>query len=190
MAASCAITFLIDPMAWTQYIQMARVSHIDREFLPCMSYLLRHWISPRSIWLQYLPSVLGCAWALIYFWRRRQAWDWTKDGSLLLLVSLLAAPYSWIYDHCLALPALLQSAFLTRSRNLLIALAFLSALVEVALFRSLSHPNDLYLWTLWAAPAWLAWYLCATASVGIRAGKSRSGAAEIAEPLQETVEPL
>jgi uncharacterized membrane protein (DUF106 family) len=58
----------------------------------------------------------------------------------------------------------LQGAFVTRSRNLLIALATLSALVEVALFRSLSYPPAIYLLTYWTAPAWLVWYLLATRS--------------------------
>jgi len=111
--------------------------------------------------LQFLLVVLGTVWALCYFWPRRCAWEWTIHGGPLMLVSLLAAPYSWVYDQCLAIPALLQGAFLTRSRNLLIALAFLSALVEVALFRSISHPQALYLWTYWTAPAWLIWYLIA-----------------------------
>ena len=163
MAASCAITSLIDPMAWTQYIQMAHASHIDQEFIPCLSDLLRYWISPRSIWLQYLPAALGCIWALVYFWPRRRTWDWTKDGSLLILVSLLVAPYTWVYDQGIVIPALLQGAFLTRSRNLLIALAFLSALVEIVVFSSLTYPAAMQRWTYWTAPAWLAWYLVARA---------------------------
>jgi hypothetical protein len=73
------------------------------------------------------------------------------------------SPYSWIYDQGLVIPALLQGAFLTRYRNLLIALAFLSALVEIALYRSFSHPTAMALWTYWTAPAWLAWYLVALA---------------------------
>lgn len=171
MAASCAITFAIDPLAWTQYAQLARSSGIEHEYIPCLSYLLRAWLSPDSIWLQYLPAVAGCSWALYYFWSRRHTWDWMTNGSPLLLVSILAAPYSWIYDQCLVIPALLQGAFLTRSRNLLIALAFLSALVEIALMRSLSHPKDLIYWTYWTAPAWLAWYLYAVRGEKMRAKK-------------------
>jgi hypothetical protein len=162
MAASCAITYAIAPLSWNQYLQMARASEIERGFVPCLSYLLRNWLSPHAIWLQYLPSVLGCAWALSYYWLRRQDWDWMKNGSPLMLVSILTAPYTFIYDQGLVIPALLRGAFLTRSRNLLIALAFLSALVEIALYRSFSHPPDLYLWTYWTAPAWLVWYLCAS----------------------------
>jgi hypothetical protein len=163
MAASCAITYAIDPHAWTQYLQFARSSGIEREYIPCLSYLLRAWLSPHSIWLQYLPAAVGCAWSLAYYWPRRHAWDWTTNGSPLMLVSILVAPYCWIYDQGLVIPALLQGAFLTRYRNLLIALAFLSALVEIALFRSLSHPTAMALWTYWTAPAWLTWYLIARA---------------------------
>jgi hypothetical protein len=162
MAASCAITFAIDPLAWTQYAQMARSSGIEREYIPCLSFLLRAWLSPHSIWLQYLPAAVGCAWALAYYWPRRHAWDWTKNGSPLMLVSVLVAPYSWVYDQGLVIPALLQVAFLTRFRGLLIALAFLSALVEIALFRSLSHPAAIAYLTYWTAPAWLVWYLIAS----------------------------
>jgi hypothetical protein len=163
LAASSAIAFQIDPQAWSQYAQMARASGIETEYIPCVSFLLRSWVSPHTMGLQFLPAAVGCLWALGYFWTRRQKWDWTTNGSLLLLVSLLVAPYSWVYDQGIVIPALLQGAFLTRSRNLLIALAFLSAMVEVAIFRSFSHPRDLYLWNYWTAPAWLAWYLLAAA---------------------------
>jgi hypothetical protein len=165
MAASCAITFAIDPQAWIQYTQFVRSSGIEWEYIPCLSFLLRLWLRPQSIWLQYLPAALGCIWAMAYFWPRRHAWDWTKNGSPLMLVSILVAPYSWIYDQGLVIPALLQGAFSARYRSLLIALAFLSALVEIALFRSLSHYKDLIYWTYWTAPAWLIWYLvtCALA---------------------------
>ena len=166
IAASCAITYQMAPHAWTQYAQMAHASGIENEQVPCLSSLLRHWLSPQSTWLQYLPAAIGCIWALAYFWPRRHTWDWLKNGSYLLLVSLLVAPYSWIFDHGMVLPALLRSAYQTRSRNLLIALAFLSALIEIALFYSLSYPPAMYLWTIWAAPAWLVWVLIADVYTG------------------------
>jgi len=103
---------------------------------------------------------LGCGWALAYFWPRRRAWDWTRNGSLLLLVSLVAAPYSWIYDGGLAIPALLQGAYLTRSRALLVILAIASLTVEIQLVIGIKITSPKYLWTV---PAWLAWYLLAVA---------------------------
>jgi hypothetical protein len=161
MAASCAITFCIDPAAWSDYAQMMRTSGIERDHIPCLSVALRFWLSPQTVWFAWLPAALGSAWALGYFWSRRHAWDWMKDGSLLMLVSLLLAPYYWVYDDALAVPALLHGAFLTRFRPLLVALVFASLLIEVELLRGIRISTAFYLWT---APAWLAWYLLAVTS--------------------------
>ena len=81
-----------------------------------------------------------------------------------MLVSIIVAPYSWLYDQALAIPALLQGAYATRSRNMLIVLALLSVLIELALLGIVWKPTTLYTWTLWSAPAWLVWYCCATAN--------------------------
>jgi hypothetical protein len=161
MAASCAIVYRIDPMAWIHYSQVMRSPGIEQEFIPCLSLVLRLWLRPQAVWLQYLPAALGSAWALRYYWRRRHGWDWNRDGSLLMLASILLAPYCWIYDQGLVIPALLQGAYLTRSRILLALLALASLLIEVQLVCGIKIPSALYLWT---APAWLAWYLLARAS--------------------------
>jgi hypothetical protein len=164
IALSFAITSHIDPLAWQQYSQMVRTSGIEHEFIPCFSVLVRVWIHPDALWLQYVPAVLACIWAVFYYWRRRTQWNWMTNGSLLMLVSIVAAPYSWLFDQGLAIPALLQGAYFTRSRNLVILLAILSALVEVAMFCNIWKPSAMYLWTMWAAPAWLIWYLLAVHS--------------------------
>jgi hypothetical protein len=158
MAASCAATFAIDPTAWTDYSQMMRAPGMHTEFVPCLSVVSRLWISPQAIWLQYLPAALGCVWALGYFWTRRHTWDWMKDGSLVMLVSILSAPYCWLYDQPLAVPALLQGAYLTRSKILLVVLACASLLIEIELIGGVDILSPLYLWT---APVWLIWYLMA-----------------------------
>jgi hypothetical protein len=168
MAASCALTTCIAPAAWTGYIQMMRAPGIAKEFIPCLSTALRLWLRPQAMWIEYLPVALGCAWAIGYYWMRRQAWDWAKDGSLPLLVSLLLAPYCWVYDQALAIPALLDGAYRTGSQHLLTALALASVLIELELVSGIKIPSALYLWT---APAWLAWYLMAQRSgVGQAAG--------------------
>jgi hypothetical protein len=160
MAASCAITWWLYPAAWSDYAHMMRGAGLDTEYIPCIIVALRLWLSPQAMWLQYVPPALGCIWALAYFWPRRHAWDWTQHGSLLVLVSLVAAPYSWIYDGGLAIPALLQGAYLTRSRALLVILAIASLAVEIQLVSGIKITSPLFLWT---APAWLAWYLLAVA---------------------------
>ena len=160
IALSSAAAFLIDPTAWRDYIRLMRSPAVENEFIPCLADAMRHWLLPQAAWLQYLPAALCCVWALIYFWRRRAAWDWVTNGSPLMLVSLLAAPYCWFYDQCLAIPALMHGAYATRSRKLLAALA-LAILVMDGEICAVPVISPLWLWT---APAWLAWYLFARAS--------------------------
>jgi hypothetical protein len=161
MGASCLTAWWIDPTAWRDYGRMMRTYGIEREFIPCWSVVLRLWVRPQAMWIQYLLPALGCSWAVAYFWKRRHAWSWSKDGSVLMLVSILSAPYCWVFDQVVAIPALLQGAHVTQSRILLTLLALASLAIEIGLVCGIKLPSAFYLWT---APAWLAWYLFALAS--------------------------
>lgn len=162
MGASCLVTEALDPHAWSQYLQWARASGISQQYVPCLSVEIRNLLRPGAEWLAFVPVLLACAWALTYFWPRRHTWDWMTDGNLVMLVSLVAAPYCWFYDQCLAMPALLAAAACTRSRMVLGGLGVLYLLAQFQPYVFNLHLNSrLYLWT---APAWLAWYLWARAS--------------------------
>ena len=158
LAISILATWAIDPAAWTQYAAMMRGSGIQQEPIPCVSIVLRQYVSPRSMWLQYLPAALGCAWGLVYFWKRRHSWEWLRDGGLLMLVSILVAPYSWIVDQVLAIPALLDGAYRTSSQLLLVLLVVATIVLEAELLTGVKLSSLLF---LWSAPAWLVWYLVA-----------------------------
>jgi hypothetical protein len=170
LALSSALAFAIDPGAWRDYASMMRSPAVDKEFIPCLADALRHWFNPGATWLQYLPAALCCVWALIYFWRRRVQWDWLANSGPLMLVSLLAAPYCWFYDQCLAIPALMYRAYNTRARSMLAILALLVLLADIELcIVNIISP----LW-LWTAPAWLAWYLSARPSATDEAIKTHA----------------
>ena len=117
---------------------MMSTLRIDSLAIPCLSIVLRRIISPNTTWLQYLPSALGCIWALAYFRRHREDWDWMEHGSLLMLVSVLVAPYTWLMDQAILIPALLHAAYLTRSRSLVAILALASAVIEIGALRGMS----------------------------------------------------
>jgi hypothetical protein len=161
LGASIAIVYWMDPLAFSQYAEMIRTVGMEKEFIPCLSVVLRLWISPASKWLQSLPTAVACVWALIYYWPRRRSWDWMREGSLLMLVSIFAAPYCWLYDQGLAIPAVLEGAYRTRSRILIAVIALASLPVEIMLLCGVRITSAAYLWT---SAAWLIWYLCATAS--------------------------
>lgn len=170
LAFTSAISLAFDPRAssshiWSSYIRMMRSPQVENDFIPCLADALPHWLWPQHnqahiqshIWAQYLPAALACVWAVLYYWRRRQCWNWLTNGSPLMLISLLLAPYAWFYDLCLLIPALLHAAYATRSRALLIALALTILAADLQLcFVKVTSP----LW-LWTAPVWFAWYLLA-----------------------------
>lgn len=160
MAGSWMAAAWMAPSMWSTYLHMMRTSSIEREFIPCLSNALRLWINPQSLWLQSLPVAVACIWALVFYWRRRARWNWQEHGHLLILFSLLAAPYCWLYDQGLAIPALLYGAYATRSRALLTFLALASIAIEAELC-GVRITSALYLWTM---PAWLAWYIAARAT--------------------------
>lgn len=154
VAVSSAVTTLIDPHAWTQYMQWTRASGITSEFQPCLGVALRNWIDPNATWLAFVPCAIGSAWAVWYFAQHRRAWDWMEHGSVVMLVSILVAPYCWFYDQSLALPALLYGACRARSREILAVLGLIYLAVEIQPLLSPEPETALY---LWIAPAWLAW---------------------------------
>ncbi len=160
-ALGALITSLIDPAAWSQYAFYMRTSVITREFTPCLGDLLRDRINPSAEWIAFIPAVLGCIWALIYFWPRRHAWDWLEHGSPLLLVSLVVAPFGWIFDQSLALPAILFAVSRNASQTALSLLALIYVAIEVQIVSPAGLHSALY---IWIAPALLLWYLFARAS--------------------------
>ena len=60
-------------------------------------------------WLQFLPSVVGCIWLVIYWLRQKESWDWSAQFPLLSLVSSASASYGWHFDMVVITPALIQT---------------------------------------------------------------------------------
>ena len=160
-ALGALMASLIDPAAWSQYAFYMRTSVVTREFTPCLGSLTGRSNQPSAEWIAFIPAVLGCIWALIYFWPRRHAWDWLENGSPLLLVSLVVAPYSFIFDQSLALPAILFAVSRNLSQTALALLALIYVAIEVQLVSPAGLHSALY---IWIAPRLLFWYLFARRS--------------------------
>lgn len=154
LAVSAAATEWIAPGAFEQYLYYARTSVMTHEFTACLGDVIRDAINPAAEWLAFVPAAVACLWALGYFWTRRNNWNWIEDGSLLVLVSLLVAPFGWIFDQSIAIPAILLGVARNSSRALLTALAGMYLLIEFEVNRFELHSKAY----LWVAPAWLIWY--------------------------------
>lgn len=167
-AASNAIALALDPRAWSHYREFLHsiAGMVGVEFIPCLSVVLRRAIDPRAYWIQGIPEALGCVWALWYFWRHRRAWDWMEHSAPVMLVALFVAPYTWMLDQSVLLPALLHGLYRTRSRALAIALAAGSGLIYLQIGLGAAVHSR---WNLWPAPFWLIVYWWAMRASGTAA---------------------
>ena len=154
IGACCVVPLFWDRSVWSQYVRMAQTSGIKNEFMSDPATILRFAIDRNAMWLQFLPAAAACVWALWYFRRHHEDWDWRTHGSLLILVSLLAAPYSWFTDQAVLLPAVLYGLY--SGRSLISLLALTSATLIEMLFFGVNPHSAL---CCWPVAAWLIWYL-------------------------------
>lgn len=161
LGASCALSYVFDPHAWSEYSSLVRQNpEIVTDFIPTLSVLFRFAVDRNAVWLQYLPAAAACIWGLWYFWTRRAAWNWLYHGALLLLVSVLCAPHGWITDEVVVLPAILAGLYAAEdSRLLQIVLLLMSGIVVLEFVNGAKPVSPYFLWTV---PAWFVWYLFAT----------------------------
>ena len=153
-AALTAISFCLDPHAWTEYQRAMNQQGIDTQFLANISAELRFLLFPRLPWVQFVPSLIGLAAALIWYLRTRD-WKWSEHGALLIGLSAVLSPYSWTYDLALVLPGVLTLPASEKVRQCVI-LASLMTLLPLEYTR------------VWASPAmslagvfWIGWYCLA-----------------------------
>jgi hypothetical protein len=160
LALSGVIATMMDPSVWVEYARMMKSAGVKDLPMWSVSYTLRQYVHPDWFWLQWLPVCLGCVWSVAFFLRHRDAWDWGEHGSLLMLASVMVAPYTWFMDQTVLIPALLHGAYLTRSRTMIAGLALMSTVIDFELIRGVPLLHSvLYVWT---APAWLLWYVWAS----------------------------
>jgi hypothetical protein len=152
-SAALAVSGALDPHLLSHYAAMMHGENLQN---PTLSYLLQHALAPHLTVLQFLPAGLAAVWAVWYFARNAEQWDWTGQGSLVLLLSLVVAPYAWLTDEAAAMPAVLAGLFtVERERRTLLPYCLIAG---IALFEMLSGVHTVSVYYRWTAPAWLGWY--------------------------------
>jgi hypothetical protein len=120
------------------------------------------------VWLEFIPEIAVCGWAIWYFWTRRMRWNWLDHGLLLLLVSAGCAPYAWFTDEAMLIPAVMAGIYRAdESGRSLLPFGCIAGIALVEFIAQVPVSTAYYLWTM---PAWLAWYLYATGSGFIQTG--------------------
>jgi hypothetical protein len=159
LAALGLCATLLDPLCWTQYFNMMRTQHLENIMLPNLSMLFRLAVDANAPWLQLVPAALGSLWAVWYARRHQDDWDWLEHGSLLMIVSVMVAPYSWFSDEVTLMPALLCAVYAANRNGR--SLAWAGVIAGVALLMVFFRvPINLFYFT-WTPIFWLATYLYA-----------------------------
>ncbi len=104
------IPILINNHIISQYIHMYTVIPLYEYELPLIAFALRLIFGLNYHWLQYLPTLFGVVWLLLYWNRHNNHWDMLEYLPLVLMVSLITASYGWSYDQIVFIPILIQSA--------------------------------------------------------------------------------
>jgi hypothetical protein len=161
LACATGFTLLFDPQIWPHYFSMLQHAAIQNEFLPTLSELFRLGVNVNSSWLVFVPTLIALAWAVRYFIKKRDHWDWDRDSMLLMLVALLTSPYCWVSDQTVLLPVIAYALMLTPRRRFSVEILLVlncSVLFIVLVLRS-PLTSIGYIWT---PAAWLFWFLYAT----------------------------
>lgn len=161
LAMEIAIAMAVNPSIWAHYQAGMAAQPLNAEHTPTLGGMIRMAIAPGELWLEFIPAVFACTWAVWYFLRNRGAWNWAAHGSVATLVSLSAAPYSWFTDQVIAIPAILFALlgpFKARQGSVaLLMLIMIAKEVQVFVTRTSFVMTD-GVFTV----AFLGWYLYAT----------------------------
>lgn len=164
IVVASALALALDPGIFVHYREMLSRSSMGTEFIPAISGVLRLLFFRRFFWVQFIPLVLGLAWSIRFYVVHRSDWNWRQHGPILLIVSVLTTPYSWLTDEVVLLPAVLQAiVYMSTAKDrlpwatrlVLILFACLNGLLLLILAAKVPFATGIY---FWSSLVWFGFY--------------------------------
>ena len=152
-AFASLIATVLDPHIWMQYVVSVRAEHIENQYFPNIASTLRVLAAPDSLWPQVLPAIVGVAIAVWIWARRREDWQWSREGAMIIAGSALVSPYSFLVDQVLFLPAVLFCYVRAGAP----ARLFFIVINFTAFYLMLKIPEMGSPVTLWVGPTLMIW---------------------------------
>jgi hypothetical protein len=152
LVGEVALARWFDPGIWSHYRYTMQSSGIDAEFLPTFSGALRYLVHG-PLWMQFAPTAIVTGWAAFYYLNHRETWDWSRHGSIVLVLSVFFAPYAWLADLALLWPALMPCF---RGKRMQVMMLFVSGAMLLQLCCGVAAHSML---ALWPPLAWLALFV-------------------------------
>lgn len=169
LAANVA-ALVLDHAVWQEYFASMGQERLQDYFYPNVANICRLVMGGRAIWPLAVPLLIAAAWAMRYWWKHSDQWDWPAQTALIAAVSIFVAPYSYPYDDVLFWPLVLACW----PRASLSARAVLVALDLGAIAVTLRASNVGSLLYLWTGTAWMLWCLYAGWRAKFPSGKSNT----------------
>lgn len=172
LASSLASIFNIS--IWGYYLAMLRASRIEDDFIPTAIGALSVLTFPHHPMLQFIPSAIALPWAIWFYWKNREQWDWRTDSLPLLVVTVLVSPYAWMTDEIVLLPALLLAVSSPlRARYTFAIFMAVNTVVLAMLMQQVQLPSGAYAWT---SIAWSAIFLYGRSAGGVSSTPNQAAA--------------
>ena len=176
-----AIPVLINPAVLGYYLDNWANRPPGQWATPTLGTLLRMLSSKPlavndSLWPLFVPVLLGLLWFIPYWRRHQDAWSWTEQMPLLLLVSFVTAPFGWVLDQVILLPAAIQVAiWVWQDKRLPVRVVALAGYLAINLppWIMAMRRTDQF-WYIWLAPAFLVGYLLVRRTVPTGTGQLKA----------------
>jgi hypothetical protein len=144
----------------TQYLSATAAESPLVWMTPTFGSLLRLLLGPERTWMQFVPMGAGIFWLGLYGLKYRADWLWADRMPLLLLVSVVTAPFGWPFDQVVLIPAVLLAmirVFATSHGRIVYGASISYLAINIAAFAI--HDRFSNFWQLWLAPVLLILYL-------------------------------
>ncbi len=103
-----AVPLVTNPYVWHQYVAAMTQRPPSQWLSPTLGTVLRLIFGPEHFRLQFVPMLAGLLIFAGYRYRYCDPWNWLEQLPVVLLLSLVTAPYgAWPFDMVLVLPAVM-----------------------------------------------------------------------------------
>ncbi len=149
---------LVNPHALAQYIFMISNYPFGDWVTTTIGANLRVLLGPGKFYIEFVPSIIGAAWFLVFWYRHHKTFGWTNDLPLLILVSASTTAYAWTLDYLVCIIAIVQIAILFDLRHWTwskVPIMLVYLLIDLVIIFGRFSQN----WYWWVPISLLIWYL-------------------------------
>ncbi|HKZ39467.1 MAG TPA: glycosyltransferase family 87 protein [Candidatus Hodarchaeales archaeon] len=109
-----AVPLVFNPLILSQFLESVAKDSPLYWMTPTLGALLRRLFGVEKSWMQFIPSLLGLLWFIVYWIQNRTSWNWQNHLPTVLLSSVVLSSYGWSFDLVVLLPVIIFTAMRLR----------------------------------------------------------------------------